>query len=1098
MWSHLDVNQPHLVYIIIGAFTSLFMLTSSLFKERLYIGEATVACCVGIMVGPIALGWVDPSNWGGNTDQMTLEFSRIVLVVQCFAVGVELPRRYMNRHWRSVSLLLIPVMTFGWLVTALVIWWMFRQQLTFMGSLCCAACVTATDPVLASSVVGKGKFAKRVPKHLRDLLSAESGCNDGMAFPFIYFALYWLRYGPTAEFARHWVGVTILYECVFGAIFGVTVGYIGRRLIRIAHERGWIDRESFLIFYLAISLFCAGAGSILGMDDLLIGFAAGVGFSNDGWFQEKTEETHVSNVIDLLLNLGFFVYFGTIIPWADYNNPTIGTDSWRLVVVALFVLFFRRIPVMMMFKPVIKDIKTWREALFAGHFGPIGVGALFVAIAAKGELLSHHTTPPATVDPANIHINIIRLVWPITTFLVICSIVVHGSSVAVFTLGKRINTLTLTFSYTNAADDGPSWMDRLPRIQSRSKTSISLRNNEDDASVSPEMTDSPSILGVPRDFLRRRRLEERGSRGGRWDAGIGPGGPISKSAITPASRLRRASSPGPPRSTADRAGLSDSGSTSPSPASPVHAQGAVFREGDDIIVEDKDGNVLAVERRASHADHDLEAQTMARRVLKETAEDSSGRNDQLSSILQPDQPGDSGIRPAIAREGSASWWNRRIEHIRASAARKSDELEKPRRGPARAYTFGHTVIVEDEDGEVIKQYDIPNVASATRPRDVLQRMGSYFSGREGSAASAPEAGASGPGEAAGGMIPGTTSARDHYVPGPRVAAPVDTDDDKIRFKLASGGPRMRKDEFINEIGRRREAGRQSSWSGGDYFDFGQEPVLPQHQQQPAQRSRPSTPTTPSTAAAAQSATDLRVVTSAESAPRGRAVTDALAHFAFEHGGETAAQRRRREIAQAQQQQQQQQQASPSLPQREQRASVQSSPRRRRDASRLAGGGGASSGASAGGGAAHSYLEEGETAAERRRRRAALGLGGSAAADGAGHESSSDDEDGTGFRVLRHPYHQGREGDGAQSESESTGVEDAGGEALGVRRSRARAGGAGAASAEGPATTATTSAGAVDVPTGDRPANVRFVDPSGRVEAAGGSRLRWGDGVGRRP
>ncbi|TIA39528.1 Na+/H+ antiporter, partial [Aureobasidium pullulans] len=297
VWDHINVDKPHLVYIILGGFTSLFMLCSSLIKERLYIGEATVATLCGIIFGPHAANLIDPSTWG-NEDRITLEFARIVLVVQCFAVGVELPKSYMERHWRSVTFLLIPVMTFGWLVTSLFIWALV-PPLNWLDSLCVAACVTATDPVLASSVVGKGKFAQRVPKHLRDLLSAESGCNDGMAFPFIYLAVYIIRYHHHPnEVALHWFCVSILYECVFGAIYGVLVGYIARRAVRFAHERDLIDRESFLVFYFVLALFCAGSGSILGVDDLLVGFACGVGFSNDGWFTEKTEESHVSNVID--------------------------------------------------------------------------------------------------------------------------------------------------------------------------------------------------------------------------------------------------------------------------------------------------------------------------------------------------------------------------------------------------------------------------------------------------------------------------------------------------------------------------------------------------------------------------------------------------------------------------------------------------------------------------------------------------------------------------------------------------------------------------------------------------------------------------------
>ena len=69
----------------------MFMLVSLFVKEKLYIGEATVATICGIIFGPYGAGLFDPTTWG-NADQITLECSRIVLVVQCFAVGVELPK----------------------------------------------------------------------------------------------------------------------------------------------------------------------------------------------------------------------------------------------------------------------------------------------------------------------------------------------------------------------------------------------------------------------------------------------------------------------------------------------------------------------------------------------------------------------------------------------------------------------------------------------------------------------------------------------------------------------------------------------------------------------------------------------------------------------------------------------------------------------------------------------------------------------------------------------------------------------------------------------------------------------------------------------
>ncbi|KAL4916620.1 alkali metal cation/H+ antiporter Nha1 C terminus-domain-containing protein [Aspergillus aurantiobrunneus] len=754
-WDHLDIDKPHLAYMILGGFTGLFMLCSLFVKEKLYIGEATVATICGIIFGPHAANLFNPISWG-NVDKITLECSRIVLVVQCFAVGVELPKAYMERHWKSVTLLLLPVMTWGWLITSLFIWWLI-EPLTWLEALVCAACVTATDPVLASSVVGKGKFAKRVPRHLRDLLSAESGCNDGMAFPFIYLSYYILHYRPDANaVALHWICITILYECVFGAIFGFTIGYAARHSIRFAERKQLIDRESFLVFYFVLALFCAGSGSLLGLDDLLIGFAAGVGFSNDGWFTEKTEESHVSNVIDLLLNLAYFVYLGAIVPWEDFNNADIGLNVWRLVVIAILVIFFRRIPIMLLLKPIIPDVKTWREALFAGHFGPIGVGAIFACILARAELETGSTQPTLEADFPKPHTHnyyIVQIIWPLTTFMVISSILVHGSSIAVFTLGKRINTLSITLSYTQANEEGPSWMNRLPRVQSLAKGSMSFRKAEDsEESNEPEYP--PGTLppiGLPGNFLRRQQEDDNGSPIGKVSSrrarrrrrkAEGAGGPISQSAIAP---LR----PSEVESEDTDKALGESEST---PSPPLHALRDatvnVFVEGPDLIFEDKDGNVLKTEHvghmSPEEQNRHLEAERSklglefgeSRDVTKpESPEQQPTAGEQLEEAVgkKTDHPVEKGRRKLGRWLGLGK--QRADETGKPGEEKaKGKPTPQPPKGKGRsahAYQFGNTIIVEDEDGEVIKKYSIPSsekpeTKTAAPVRRGLTRMGTWF------------------------------------------------------------------------------------------------------------------------------------------------------------------------------------------------------------------------------------------------------------------------------------------------------------------------------------------------------------------------------------
>ncbi|KAH6708717.1 hypothetical protein VD0002_g4666 [Verticillium dahliae] len=794
-WDHLSITSAHLVYIILGGFTSIFMLCSSFIKERMYIGEATVATLCGIIFGPHAANLIDPKSWG-NVDLITLEFSRIVLVVQCFAVGVELPKFYMEKHWRSVILLLLPVMTFGWLVVSLFVWWAV-PAISWLDSLVVAACVTATDPVLASSVVGKGKFAKRVPKHLRDLLSAESGCNDGMAFPFVYLGIYLIQEHMDArKTTYHWFVYTILYECIFGAIFGFTVGYIARHAIRVAEKRDLIDRESFLVFYFVLALFCAGAGSMLGMDDLLVGFAAGVGFSNDGWFHAKTEESHVSNVIDLLINLAYFVFLGTIIPWEQYNNIAGGLTAWRLVVLAILVIFFRRIPIMLALKPFIPDIKTWREALFAGHFGPIGVGAIFIAILARAELAYETAVPLSDTPPTDIpHYTVVALIWPITTFLVITSIIIHGSSIAVFTLGKRINTLSLTMSYTTSPEDGPTWMNRLPRISSQSRSQARSVSEEDELKMPDFPPGTLPPVGVTGQFLRRQKEGENVKQGSRSssahrrrrksrDYGVGPGGPVSQSAIFPSTRQSsmEPSTHGKDSTTdstpqtlvegdADRYDekMEHSSSRQESPQE-EDEQINIYEEGSHIVVENRDGDVLALEPSNSRG-----------KAVSDDAE--------------------AAARPApVQRSGSIVNWTNFKQTV---SGVYRDEMEKrkvksdPKHAPARAYQFGNTIVIEDEAGEVIKTYELPTDKQKDGP-DLLQQCQRYL-GLGGSSDKAPvtpgaEGEPSAPAEGLfkKGWLFGGAS-------GNKAAAQELAEDKQVRFTIGGAGKRMTKDDFIKEM-----------------------------------------------------------------------------------------------------------------------------------------------------------------------------------------------------------------------------------------------------------------------------------------------------------
>lgn len=53
------------------------------------------------------------------------------------------------------------------------------------------------------------------------------------------------------------------------------LGLVFSKLMRCTHTRGYIDRESFVAQYLALTVFTVGVTTTLGSDDLLAAFAAG-------------------------------------------------------------------------------------------------------------------------------------------------------------------------------------------------------------------------------------------------------------------------------------------------------------------------------------------------------------------------------------------------------------------------------------------------------------------------------------------------------------------------------------------------------------------------------------------------------------------------------------------------------------------------------------------------------------------------------------------------------------------------------------------------------------------------------------------------------
>lgn len=331
------------ILTLYGTFTILFGLISLFIKERLYISETVISTVFGIVIGEKGINvlerlenknyqsgdstsltrkWLDP-------EQIMFYLSRLVISLQVVAVGNVVPYAFLKQNIKMVLFLIGPVMIITYLVSFIIIYVFTKNILPLTLCLVVAACVTPTDPVLASSIL-KGKFANRyIPRHLRNLLILEGGINDGLAYPLLTLPLFYIQraysdaFGSkshsnnpsdiidTKEVTRttlfnclnnwmsrssllsviyRWISFTLVYEIVFACFYGLLVGYLSKKALLFSKKKNFIDKENDLSFLLGVSMMVTGTTGLLKSDDILACFFCGIAFSYTGENENTNEQ----------------------------------------------------------------------------------------------------------------------------------------------------------------------------------------------------------------------------------------------------------------------------------------------------------------------------------------------------------------------------------------------------------------------------------------------------------------------------------------------------------------------------------------------------------------------------------------------------------------------------------------------------------------------------------------------------------------------------------------------------------------------------------------------------------------------------------------
>jgi len=359
-----------LLLITVGALGVLVAALSARIR-RLPVSEPLLAVVVGVLVGPEVLDALPLPPI--TTEHATVhEAARILLAISVTGVALRYPFASVRAQLRPLSILLLVAMPAMALISTGLAGAILG--LTLGAALLLGTAICPTDPVLASSVVTGKPAEEDLPARDRQILSLESGANDGLALPFVLAAV--AVAGPMT--AGQAVGEA-LWQVLGAAALGVLAGWLGGRALRAGEKHGATAHGPMLLFTVLLALLVLGLSGVLHLDGVLAAFIAALAFNLTSTGAERTAEVEIDEAINRFAVLPMFVLVGATLPWSVWREL-----GWAALLLALAVLLLRRLPVLLLLKRPLH--LGWPDALYLGWFGPVGVSAVFYLTLEAEEL----------------------------------------------------------------------------------------------------------------------------------------------------------------------------------------------------------------------------------------------------------------------------------------------------------------------------------------------------------------------------------------------------------------------------------------------------------------------------------------------------------------------------------------------------------------------------------------------------------------------------------------------------------------------------------------------------------------------------------------
>jgi sodium/hydrogen antiporter len=386
-----------LSFLAIGLLLLLVTLGSG-WIDRLSFSYAIIYLAVGILLGPYGIHLIELRPQAEVLERLT-EFA---VLISLFGCGLKMNRPLQPWAWNSTARLigfLMPICIFSLAAVGHLF-----LGLPWSSAILLGAILAPTDPVLASEIQ---LLDIKDRDELRFGLTSEGGLNDALAFPFVYFGLYWIKDAQWQNWFRQWVLVDVLWAIAAGVGMGLLVAqgiaWIHRRSQQVksadALMEDFVALSMVLITYALTEL-------VNGYGFLAVFIAGMVVQRNHATPETYHSQREFAEQIEKLMEVGIVLLLGSLLriePMIRFAGP--------ILLVAVLLIFIIR-PIGAWISTLGSPLNPTRRLLY-GWFGIRGLGSLYYLSYAFGRGLSGDLGE--------------EIAW-IVYFTVVISIILHGIS----------------------------------------------------------------------------------------------------------------------------------------------------------------------------------------------------------------------------------------------------------------------------------------------------------------------------------------------------------------------------------------------------------------------------------------------------------------------------------------------------------------------------------------------------------------------------------------------------------------------------------------------------------------------------------------------